>query len=99
MQHAPLGQAHPEADRFQDLRTTFATHLHERTGDIELVQKMLGHSSPAITAAIYSGIRDDYAREGVNRLRFTISAEIITPVLGIRSLCCRPHLRSRAATC
>jgi integrase len=71
--------------RFHDLRTTFATHLHERTGDIQLVQKMLGHSSPTITAATYSGIRDDYARAAVNTLRFTISAEITTPVVGIRS--------------
>jgi hypothetical protein len=33
---------------------------------------MLGHSSPTITAATYSGIRDDYARDGVNKLRFVI---------------------------
>jgi len=46
---------------------------------------MLGHSSPTITAATYSGIRDDYARAGVNTLRFTITAEITTPVIGIRS--------------
>jgi hypothetical protein len=62
----------PKPIRFHDLRTTFATHLHERTGDIQLVQEMLGHSSPTITAATYSGIRDDYAREAVNRLRFVI---------------------------
>jgi hypothetical protein len=48
----------PKRVRFHDLRTTFATHLHERTGDIQLVQKLLGHSSPTITAAIYSGIRE-----------------------------------------
>ena len=62
----------PKPIRFHDLRTTFATHLHERTRDIQLVQKMLGHSSPTITAAIYSCIRDDYARAGVNKLRFLI---------------------------
>jgi integrase len=75
----------PKHIRFQDLRTTFATHLHERTGDIQLVQKMLGHSSPTITASTYSGIRDDYARAAVNTLRFTITAEITTGVVGIRS--------------
>ena len=72
----------PKRVRFHDLRTTFATHLHERTGDIQLVQKLLGHSSPAITAAIYSGIRDDYARAAVNKLQFTISGEIRTTVIG-----------------
>src|SRR5262245_3405817 len=60
----------PKKVRFHDLRATFATLLHERTGDIRLVQQLLGHSSPTITASTYAAIRDDYAREAVNRLRF-----------------------------
>jgi integrase len=60
----------PKKVRFHDLRATFATLLHERTGDIRLVQQLLGHSSPTITASTYAAIRDDYAREAVNLLRF-----------------------------
>jgi integrase len=63
-------KAIPKPLVFHDTRSTFATHLRERTGDIELVQKFLGHSTPAITAAIYSGVRDEYGLAGVNRLKF-----------------------------
>src|SRR6266568_499677 len=63
-------KAIPKAMRFYDLRSTFATHLAERTGDIHMAQKLLGHSSPTITAAIYAGIRDDHAQAAVNQLRF-----------------------------
>ncbi len=35
-----------------------------------LVQKRLGHSSPAITAEIYSGVREPYAMEMINKLQF-----------------------------
>jgi hypothetical protein len=57
--------------------------LHERTGDIQLVQKMLGHSSPTITAAIYSGIRDAYARESVNKLRLIIHRTETVVAIGL----------------
>jgi len=60
----------PKPLRFHDTRSTFGTHLRERTGDIVLVQKRLGHSSPAITADIYSGVRDPYAMEMMNKLQF-----------------------------
>src|SRR5262249_8542309 len=63
----------PKPYRFHDLRSTFATHLRECTRDIELVQKCLGHSSPAITAEIYSGVRDEYAQEQLDRLVFGAS--------------------------
>ncbi len=60
----------PKPLRFHDTRSTFGTHLRERTGDIVLVQKRLGHSSPAITAEIYSGVRTPYAMEMINKLHF-----------------------------
>jgi integrase-like protein len=60
----------PKPLRFHDTRSTFATHLRERTGDVVLVQKRLGHSSPAITAEIYSGVRQPYALEMINKLQF-----------------------------
>jgi integrase len=56
---------------FHDTRSTFATHLGERTQDLHLVQKLLGHSSPEITARVYQGVRDPYALAGVNLLRFS----------------------------
>ena len=59
----------PKPLRFHDTRSTFGTHLRERTGDI-VRQKRLGHSSPAITAEIYSGVRTPYAMEMINKLHF-----------------------------
>ena len=63
-------KAVPKPLRFHDTRSTFGTHLRERTGDIVLVQTRLGHSSPTITAEIYSGVRDPYALEMINKLQF-----------------------------
>ena len=60
----------PKPLRFHDTRSTFGTHLRERTGDIVLVQKRLGHSSPLITAEVYSGVREPYAMEMMNKLHF-----------------------------
>lgn len=40
------------------LRKTFGYHAYKRTGDVALVQKLLNHSSPAITLA-YIGITRD----------------------------------------
>ncbi len=63
----------PRKLRFHDLRSTFATHLRERTGDITFVQQCLGHSSPALTAEVYSAVREPWALEKINTLRFHAS--------------------------
>ncbi len=64
----------PKPFRFHDLRSTFGTHLRERTGDIVFVQKCLGHWSPALTADLYSSVREEYALARSNTLCFGSAA-------------------------
>lgn len=52
------------AHRLHDSRHTHATMLLEATRNLRLVQKQLGHSSPAITA-VYADVVDSEAREGL----------------------------------
>lgn len=47
-----------------DLRATFATQVYADTGDIRLVQELLGHASVQ-TTQIYIGISDDAADKAV----------------------------------
>jgi integrase len=53
---------------FKDLRSTYATHLSMASGDIRLVQKLLGHSRPEITERAYASATVDYLRRGVEAL-------------------------------
>jgi site-specific recombinase XerD len=48
-----------------DLRATFATAAYDKTGDIRVVQELLGHSSSE-TTEIYTGVRLDSMREAVD---------------------------------
>lgn len=50
---------------FKSLRSTYATHLMAATGDIRLVQVLLGHSRPEVTARAYAHAHLDYLRKGV----------------------------------
>lgn len=47
-----------------DLRATFATEVYNSTGDIRLVQELLGHSS-VLTTQVYVGIMDNAADRAV----------------------------------
>lgn len=47
-----------------DLRQTFATHVYNTTGDIRLVQELLGHDSIK-TTQIYTNVYLDTARKAV----------------------------------
>lgn len=47
-----------------DLRATFATAVYDKTHDIVLVQRLLGHASPT-TTQVYVGRRMDQMREAV----------------------------------
>lgn len=44
----------PKPIRFKELRSTFATHLTAGTGDIRVVQKILGHSDINVTTRRYA---------------------------------------------
>ncbi|HAZ09008.1 MAG TPA: hypothetical protein DCZ01_10940 [Elusimicrobia bacterium] len=41
--------AHIAGFRFHDLRHTFASHFIMRTNDLPALQRLLGHSTPAMT--------------------------------------------------
>ncbi len=48
-----------------DLRATFATAAYDKTGDIRVVQELLGHNSSQ-TTEIYTGVRLETLREAVD---------------------------------
>lgn len=50
-----------------DLRSTFATDLHNRTGDLRLVQEVLGHAS-VTTTQVYTLVRVDQMRKAMDSL-------------------------------
>lgn len=58
---------HPDGKNIasHDLRATFATELYEKTKDIILVQRTLGHASPSQTQE-YIGVNTAAAHEAVN---------------------------------
>jgi integrase len=47
----------PRAFAFKDLRSTFATHALDATGDLRFVQRALGHSDPKLTESTYAANR------------------------------------------
>jgi site-specific recombinase XerD len=47
-----------------DLRSTFSTAVYDKTGDIRLVQELLGHSSVE-TTQIYIGVKHQKMRDAV----------------------------------
>jgi integrase len=49
-------------------RHTIAVHLLKKTGNLRLVQKQLGHASPATTANMYADISFEDMQEGLNGL-------------------------------
>jgi integrase len=59
-----LKQAELLAIRFHDLRHTAATLMLDNNVPLVTVSKILGHSSPAITAVIYAHALDD-SKSGV----------------------------------
>lgn len=58
----------PEAG-FKDLRSTYATHLTEQSGDIRAAQVILGHSSPRITER-YAHVRMGHLLAKANMVSF-----------------------------
>jgi len=53
--------------RFHDLRHTFASHYIMQTGDLPALQKLLGHSTPAMTQR-YAHLAESHLRAGIERL-------------------------------
>lgn len=75
----------PAGFSYKSLRSSFATHLAETTGDLQAVQMQLGHSSPTLTAKHYAVARDRHLVAQVARLPYGLqpSAEGIGVTKGI----------------
>ena len=58
----------PEELSIHCARHTIAVHLLKKTGNLRLVQKQLGHSSPATTANMYADISFEDMQDGLNGL-------------------------------
>ena len=77
---APLPQvqlppkAHVRAIRFHTLRHTYASVLLMLGANLVSVQKLLGHSDPAITERRYGHLLPEFRAAEVNRLRFGLGA-------------------------
>ena len=65
--------------RFHDLRHTTASLLMMSGANPGAVQRVLRHSSPAITMSTYAHLQPDYLRAEVNRLDFGLAASLLTP--------------------
>lgn len=67
---ADAGIKAPAGFSYKDLRSTYGTHLAEATGDLRIVQRQLGHSSPVTTERHYAFARDRHMADQVARLPF-----------------------------
>ena len=68
-----VGITLPPGFVFHDLRKTFGTHVLRATNDLTAVQRLLGHSSPAVTEAVYIGEDMDVLTKSVEGLDFAPS--------------------------
>jgi len=60
--------------RFHDLRHSFATIMLEQGVDLETTSAMLGHNSLAITADIYTHVRQEIQAAAANKMNDALSA-------------------------
>ncbi len=71
----------PRTIRFHDLRHTTATLLLKARVPLAVVQRILGHSSPTITAGVYGHLDVDDMRAGLEQLSFQPAEEPLAEVL------------------
>ena len=71
----------PRTTRFHDLRHTTATLLLKARVPLAVVQRILGHSSPTITAGVYGHLDVDDIRAGLEQLSFQPAEEPLAEVL------------------
>jgi len=73
----------PRAIRFHDPRHTTATPLLKARVPLAVVQRILGHSSPTITAGVYGHLDVEDMRAGLEQLRFQPVEEPVSQVLSL----------------
>ena len=56
------------AKSIHSARHTVAVHLLRKTSNLRMVQKQLGHASPATTANLYADVRFEDMQEGLSGL-------------------------------
>lgn len=64
----PVDERGRVADFHAATRVTFGTRLAEREVPIQIAQKLLRHSTPALTSNIYTDVRPDVQADWVSRL-------------------------------
>jgi integrase len=69
---------------FHGLRHTFASHFMMSGGNILTLQKLLGHSSVAVTMK-YAHLAPDFMRDEIGRLRFERRAEGVAEISALRA--------------
>jgi integrase len=81
---AAMAGAACHAVTFHGLRHTFASHFMMSGGNILTLQKLLGHSSVAVTMK-YAHLAPDFMREEIGRLRFERPAAEVTDLSSKRA--------------
>jgi integrase len=75
-----LAGAKCHAIGFHGLRHTFASHFMMSGGNILTLQKLLGHSSVAVTMK-YAHLAPDFMRDEIGRLRFERPLAVVTDLV------------------
>jgi integrase len=81
---AALAGAECHAVTFHGLRHTFASHFMMSGGNILTLQKLLGHSSVAVTMK-YAHLAPDFMRDEIGRLRFERPVAEVADITGRRA--------------
>lgn len=63
----------PEDLRFKHFRSTWGTHAYQATGDIRMVQAVLGHADVATTEGHYARALPAHLQQGANRVAAGLS--------------------------
>ena len=62
----------PENYKLHSLRHSFSTYLTSRGVNLEVVQRLLGHASPQVTARFYDHAMPLHFREEANMVDFDV---------------------------